>query len=135
MTSTLNKSSYLNVVGDFLKENRHFFLSVLEHAVPFRKKRPRRTILRKRSKFFPACASITLRLCVCFFSLPFFLLQPLQFNLLPFIYIVKATSPWRFRRFCCAPYAAIFLVCVDVLFAGLVFLAIQIGNLKSQILY
>lgn len=51
------------------------------------------------------------------------------------LYAVKATSPWRFRRFCCAPYAAIFLVCVDILLAGLVFLAIQIGNLKSQLLY
>ncbi len=49
---------------------------------------------------------------------------------------VKSTSPWRFRRFCCVPYAAIFLICVDILLAGLVFLAIyQKEGIEDRIMW
>ena len=46
---------------------------------------------------------------------------------------VKSTSPWRFRRFCCVPYFAIFLVCVDILLAGLALLALYfIGKVDTK---
>lgn len=47
---------------------------------------------------------------------------------------LKSTSPWKFRRFCCIPYAAIFLICIDILLAGLVFLAIyQNAEIEDRI--
>lgn len=48
---------------------------------------------------------------------------------------MKSTAPWRFRRFCCIPYAAIFIICVDILLAGLVFLAIYQMEIDDQIVY
>ena len=48
---------------------------------------------------------------------------------------IKSTSPWRFRRICCAPYAAIFLICVDILLAALVFMAMyQMGDVDNSTL-
>ena len=57
--------------------------------------------------------------------------QPLSFSLCS----VKSSAPWRFRRFCCVPYFAIFLVCVDVLLAGVVLLILYFtGDFPDQTL-
>lgn len=44
---------------------------------------------------------------------------------LPCVYAVKPTASWKFRKLCCIPYAVIFLVCVDILIAGLAILALH----------